>query len=384
MTGLSAMLSWGARFSGLILGVLCLAMAGYSPVSPVAETPSGAPGIEPISVNGDLQVVVRWTYQDEDRFAVEISIEHYPLPQGFQTICPLTQLEVRSAGENTLLYRNPEQSDLDEFYAITRHNRWYCTKRKEEDGFADYLFSLTHFYEDEPIPDFGKDSSLLVELGSVIASNSLSVTTLPAVGAFEFPLEIKPGEKNLTWLNFASLADKGISVQINRVVVNPSFALLDACLEYPDHHFWRPIAAVSYQGQEVYSTEFLPTFPYFPYYPSDRVSIESTRRCYSLIIPFDFPVDSLASFQIGIDQLQIVNTSPGVVTMQECEAVKATVEKSYMGLKIHCYEFESHGQLQHWFEVLSHPPDISAQEAYTLVESAFTQTIFGPWYAEIR
>lgn len=39
------MLSWGARFSGLIIGVLCFAVAGCSPVSPVAETPSGAPGM---------------------------------------------------------------------------------------------------------------------------------------------------------------------------------------------------------------------------------------------------------------------------------------------------------------------------------------------------
>lgn len=351
----------------------------------IAETPSGAPGSEPISVNGDLQVVVRWTYQDEDRFAVEISIEHYPLPQGFQTRCPLTQLEVKNAGRSLLLYRNPDQMSLDEFYTISGHNRWYCAMEREGDGFADYLFSLTHFYGDETLPDLTKGSSLLVELGEVVAGNSLSVTTLPAVGTFELPLEIKPTEKNLTWLNLGSLTNKEISVQINRVVVNPSFALLDACLEYQDHHFWRPIAAISYQGQKVYSTEFLPTFPTFPYYPSDRAStLQSTRRCYSLIIPFDFPVDSLASFQIGIDQLQIVNTSPGVVTMQECEAVKETVEKSYTGLKIRCYEFETNGQPQHWFEVLSHPSDISAQEAYTLVESAFTQTIFGPWYAEIR
>jgi len=358
-------------------------MAGCSPVSPAVETPSGTPDIKSNSVNGNLQVKVTWTYRDTQRFAVELSVTHYPLPRGFQTTCPLTQLEIKGgAGESLLLYRNSKQTNLDEFYAMTQHSRWFCKKQTESDGFVDYLFSLTYYYEDETNLQWDENYTLSIEPGEVIATNSISVATLPSQGTFDLPLDFETGSKNLTWLNSAALTNNGILVEVKRVAVNPSFALLDACIEYQDHHLWRPVAAVLYQGQEAYSTEFILTFPFNP---SLRDTIlESTRRCYSLIIPFDFPLDSPSTFQIGIKQVEIVNTDPGMVTMQECEAVKATVEKSYAGLKIRCWEFESHGQPQHWFEVLSHPSDISAQEAYTLVESAFTQTIFGPWYAEIR
>ncbi len=332
--------------------------------------------------NGIPLVRIEWTYRDAQRLAVELSVSHYPLPSGFQTICPLTQLVIKDGlNENLLLYRNPEQISLDEFYVITRHSHWYCKKQTENNGFADYLFSLTYDYGTETGFQWSKKASLSVDLGEVVATNSSSVTTLPSQGIFDFPLEFEIESKNLTWSDSAILTDNGVRVEINRVAVNPSFALLDACINYQDHHFWRPIAAILYGGQEAHSTEFIPTFPGYPF---DRDSIlESTRRCYALIIPFDFPLDSLSAFQIGIKQVEVMNTDAGVVTLQECEAAKEQLEKTYSGLHIRCYEFEMRGQQQHWFEVLSRPPDISTQEAYEIAESAFTQTISGPWYVEI-
>lgn len=367
----------------LIAGIIFLFATGCAPNSMNdADTPVTS-GSGPAPANGTPLARIEWTYRDAQRFAVELSVTNYPLPQGFQIICPLTQLEVESdAGKSLLLYRNPEQSSLDEFYVITRHSHWYCKEQTESDGLADFLFSLIYYYEEDTEFDWNAVPRLRVELGEVIATNSVSVLALPNQGTLDLPLDFGARSKNLTWLPATTLTKNNILVGIERVALNPSFALLDACIEYQDHHFWRPVAALLYQDQVFYSTEFLPTFPSNP---SDRDSIlRSTRRCYSFSIPLDFPVDMITSFQVGINRVQIVNDDPGTVTMQECEAVKRHVEAAHSGLKIRCYEFETRGQQQHWFEILSSPPGVSTQDAYELVESAFTQAIAGPWYMEIH
>ncbi len=280
-----------------------------------------------------------------------------------------------------ILYLNPEQVSLDEFYTISRQNHWYCAQVGGGDGFADYLFSLTHFYGDDPSLNLTQGAKLLVDLGEVIAANSISVITLPSAGSYELPLELRSGMPRLTWLNPGLLAASAVSVEINWVAMNPSVSWLNSCLEMQDHHFWKPRAALVYQGQETYSTEILPTYPY----PFDRdTTLRSTRRCYSFSIPFTMLLDSPGPFKAGIDQVQIVNTDSGVVTTQDCATAKDTLEKSYPGLEIRCVTFQLRGESQNWFEVLSHPPAMSEQEAYTLVESAFIRTIAGPWFVKIR
>jgi hypothetical protein len=371
------------RFLMLIVGIIFLFAAGCVPNSTNEVSVPVVLGIRSTPANGTPLVRIEWTYRDDQRLGVELSVTNYPLPQGLQTTCPLTQLEVKShAGKSLLLYRNPEEISLDEFYAITRRSRWYCKEQSEGDGFADYLFSLIYYYGGDTEFDWNTGAWLRVELGEVIATNSISVMTLANQRTLDLPLDFGAGSNNLTWLPATTLTKNDISVRIERVAMNPSFALLDACIEYQDHHFWRPIAAISYQDQVVYSTEFLPTFPPNP---SDRDSIlRSTRRCYSFSIPLDFPINTVTPFQIGINRVQIMNDDPGVVTMQECEAVKQRVETEHSGLKISCYEFETRGQKQHWFEILSHPSGMSAQEAYQFVESNFIKEVVGPWYMKIR
>ncbi len=371
------------RFQMLICGIICLLATSCTPNPTMEADIHGTPGTGSIPVNRNPQVEIEWTYQDAQRFGVEFSITNYPIPQGFQTNCPLTQLEIKNdSGQNLLLYKNPEQISLDEFYALTRNSRWLCKKQSESDGIAEYLFSLTYYYGNETGLQWNEKNTLSVEMGEVIATNSGSMITLPGQGTLYLPLDFETANKNMTWSLPSSMTSNGIMVEIDRVAMNPSFALLDVCIEYQDHHFWRPVAVVLYQGQEVYSTEFIPTFPRYPF--NRDTILKSTRRCYSLSIPFNFPLDSLSSFQIGIKQVDVVNTDAGVVTMQECETVKEQLEKTYTGLKIQCYEFEIRGQQQHWFEILSPPPGISTQDAYKLVESAFTQAIPGPWYMEIH
>lgn len=369
------------RFSGIISGILCLVMAGCIPSSSPDETPSETINLNPSPASENVQVEVRWTYQDEYRFAVEISIENYPIPQGFQTRCPLTQLEVKNERKDLLLYRNPEQINLDEFYALSQKSNWYCSSQRTGNGSVDYVFSLSYFYTtNESVFDFSEDWVLSLELGEVFATNSTSVIALPDLGTFQLPIEIKAGEKRLTWLSSSKITDKGITAQIERVAVSPSFTLMDACLEYQDHHFWSPRARLVYQDQSAYSTEWLPTYPY----PFDRdTTLGSTRRCYTFFIPFIFPFDSLSNFHIGIDQVQIMNNA-GTIKRAECEAIKASMEKLYPSLQIECNTFEINGETQNWFQIHSRPDNFSEEKAYKLVESAFQQSVTGLWEIEIE
>lgn len=369
------------RFLKLLvrIGIAFLFVAGCVPrPAGDADTPA-TPTLESISLSEKPLVRIEWASRDNQRLGLEFSIANYPLPQGFQTLCPLTRLELKRKGETLLLYRNPEQSSLDEFYALTKHSRWYCEKRTESNGLADYLFSLVYYYGENFPFEWDADIWLHIELGEVIATNSASVITLPNQEVLDIPLDFEASGNNLTWLPAFSLTKNDILVEIERVALNPSFALLDACIEYQDHHFWMPIAAISYQGRLIYSTEFLPTFP--PH-PADRDSIlQSTRRCYSFSIPFNFPLDQATSFRIGIERVQIVNDNP---TKQECEAVRQEVEGAHPGLQIRCIEFEMMEKTtQNWFQVLAYPSGMSAQEAYKLVESGFSRDVVGLWYMEL-
>lgn len=342
------------------------------PLSKAATTPS-TPTFDSNSPKPLAQV--NWTYRDDWRLGLEFSIANYPLPRGFETLCPLTRLELKRKGKTLLLYRNPEQIDLDEFYMLTKQSRWYCEKRTESDGLADYLFSLVYYYG-ESFP-FKRDADLWLhmELGEVIATNSVSAITLPNQGVLDIPLNFESSGDPRTWFPALSLTQRDILVKIERVALNPSFALLDACIDYQDHHLWMPTAAISYQDWLTYSTEFLPTFP--PH-PTDLDSIlQSTHRCYSFSIPFNFPLDQ-ASLRIGIERFQIVNDNP---TQQECEAIRQEVEDAHPGLQIRCVEFETMEKTKrNWFQVLSYPSGMSAQEAYELVESSFNRDVVGAWY----
>jgi len=191
MMGFPAMFPLRVQFLRLLVGgMFCLAGAACSSLSPVRETVSGSPvGVSSPAREG-LQVQIEWTYQDQDRFAMEVSIQHYPVPQGFQLRCPLTQLEIQGVGNNLLLYRNPDQIELNEFYALAQNNDWYCSKQAGGNGFADYLFSLSHSYQAGLAPKLNGPLSLSLELGEVRAANSVSAMTLPACGYLQHPIAI--------------------------------------------------------------------------------------------------------------------------------------------------------------------------------------------------
>lgn len=331
----------------------------------------------------EFSVEMIWAYRDDERLGVEIAVINYPVPEGYQLACPFTQVDLAVSPEETrLLYQNEAEISLDDFYALVPQSRWHCQKLTEEAGTVDYRLSLTHTYASAAAPAWDEPPTLNVMLGEVTAYQMGEEIELPGQGAFEFPLALEPAEQTLTWRPEAVFEAGELTVELNRVSVNRSMAVLEACVSLDDHHSWQPAATILHQAQELLATEYVLTEPLNP---SDGATVlESTHRCFSFLFSSDYPLDSMNAFQIGITQVVVDNANPGTVTQADCEAVKADVEAAHPGLEIRCYEMETRGQQQHWFEVLTLPEGVAQEEAYGWVEDAFRRSIPGPWLVDLQ
>ena len=345
----------------------------------IAATPTNT-----LPDDGELRVGLTWAYHDEERLGVEIAVSNYPVPEGYHLECPFTQVDLAVGPEETrLLYQNETQISLDDFYALVPQSRWHCRQTAEGPGTVDYRLSLTHTYAPAAAPAWDGPPALNVTLGEVTAYQmGEEEITLPGQGTFEFPLALAPAEQTLTWQPEAAFEAGELTVELNRVSVNRSTAVLEACVTLDDHHSWQPEAAILYQGQELLATEYVLTEPLNP---SDGATVlESTHRCFSFLFLSDSPLDALEDFQIGISQVVVDNTNPGTVTQADCETAKSQVEAEHPGLEIRCYETEIRGQQQHWFEIVALPEGIAQEEAYEWVVAAFRRTIPGPWLTTLQ
>lgn len=333
--------------------------------------------------DGEFSVAITWAYRDEQRLGVEIAVDNYPVPEGYQLGCPFTQVDLAVSPEDTrLLFQNETQVSLDDYYALVPQSRWYCQQLDESPGTVDYLLSLTHTYAPAAAPAWNEPPALNVALGEVTAYQMGEEMVLPGQGTFEFTMAFEPAGQTLTWRPETVFEADALTVELNRVSVNRSIAVLEACVTLDDHHSWQPEAAILHQEQELLATEYVLTEPLNA--PDRDTVLENTHRCFSFLFVSDFPLDSMGAFQIGITQVVVDNTDPGTVTQADCEAVKVQVEAEHPGLEIRCYETEIRGQQQHWFEVLARPEGITQEEAYGWVEAAFRRTLPGPWLVDLQ
>ena len=341
--------------------------------------------------NANVDLEITWAYRDEGRLGIEILVKNYPLAQEATLQCPITRIDLENGGKSYLLYKNPDQISLNEFYKIKSHNNWHCAIKRHQGGFADYLFSLTHFNEDrslpdgtnyfqnDPLPELFDSSVILIELGQVNALfGPQSMATLPFLGSFTLDVKYSEIKEKLTWQNSQKFIGDSIVIQVNRVALNPSVTWLNACIMIPDNHNWIPKAKLESNGYLAYSTDYLLTYPVYP-----STSFVSDQRCFIFTIPYSYSIGSpLSDFHIGINQVIIDNTNPGQVEMKDCEAVSREI-RELKSIQIYCWKYETNGQPQHWFQVVSYPDNMTYQEAYDIVETAFTNTIVGPWMLSI-
>ncbi|GAB4500853.1 MAG: hypothetical protein Fur0035_03930 [Anaerolineales bacterium] len=329
----------------------------------------------------DLRVWISWVYRDERRLGLEIRIYNYPVPQGYQAECPLTQLRWRQAsGELTPLYAAQSQfADVDEFNAANRSSRWYCAAGSHP---GEYIFSLIYFGAEQkngPIAfPFG---ALEAQLGSVYAWTEDNQQLLPAQGNFWLPYFSLPPTKRLTWIFSPSAKADSFQVENQLAALNPSFALLETCITAENHaHFWQPQAFLQ-AGTERSLSEFSsPTFPF----PADFASaLASPKRCYALIIPHRLSLENLPPFEIGLDHIQVMRNDANTLTMQECEQVNQELNSQPAPIRLRCYPFTLMNQALVWFQITQFPPGMTEQEAYSQVEEALIQTIPGPWAEQI-
>lgn len=365
---------WRVRLAGLIFCLLTACTRSLPPAA-VAENHSSATAemASITAVRPHLEIL--WTYKDAYRLGIEVAIKDYPVPEGYQLACPVTKLDFIGGQQVFSVYSNEDEY----FNTLILYNRWYCVQSGEGKSGKDYIFSLVHFWEDAPEPEV---DAMTVTLGEVIASEfdpqPDTFLHLPAQGAFSAPVQFEAeGEHPWTWTPSETVTENGIQVTIERVAVQPSFTMLDACVTYDNHHMWRPRASLVVAEKSAISTD---GFPYDPPPPADaHTLLGSTHRCYTFALPFDFPLEGEHPLTIGLDQIRIDGSSAGEITEQECEKVKKKLETTYPGMQSRCYQSEIRGEPQHWLQVLTPPPGVSAAEAYTLVNSAFIRDIPGDW-----
>ncbi len=329
-----------------------------------------------------LQPILIWNYTDSRRLGLELLLPNYPLPPGFETLCPFTAVDLVQGEKLYPLYRNPEQISLDEFYELTRHLRWYCSQEQRQEDHADYRLSLTFFFDETASMASEGFGNLRVALGQVIATNQVSAITLLDRGEFSLPFSWTVSDSHLTWENQPALQAKGFIVTLQRLFVNPSVSWLDACLTYADHHFWEPVARLEING---HSARSLTWWLLTPFNPPDRATIQqSTHRCFAFTIPFNLPDEAWEELQIGIEQVRIDRDDSLTLTESECQMAAEAVMRQVKDTHIRCIEFERNGERHHWFEVVSYPDNRSREEIYQAMVSMLNESIVGNWYWELE
>ena len=355
--------------------VACVRTENASP----AASPNHPPPVVSSSEEAAPTISVTWFYRDNQRVSWEIIVENYPVPAGFSISCPITEIRIELPdGSAFPVYFDLEAVTLDSFYAATHNSRWLCTSKNEKPG--KYRFSLMYFDEEKRIP-ISKQFQTILMLGSVYASNGTSQILLPARG--EYPLASGTGDirQVLTWNFAAPFAGSNQPVQINRVALNPSFALVEACITYDDQHYWKPNAILKIDGKIFHDTAYTPTYP-FPY--DLETTIKNAKRCYALILPHSLNIHSFSSFQAGIENFVIQMNDSNTLTMAECNAAKSRLSNQSLPVEIRCYSFQLRGEAQTWFDILRFPEAIKREVAYAIVEGLLTRTIQGPWLVEIE
>lgn len=366
-------------FAFLIL--LCL-IAGHSWLE-LQNTPTSLLGSSDPDIDAEgvtPRVEIQWMYEDEHRLALELVVNDYTLPDGFSIACPVTHIEFEGIGDEIYpVYISADLTTLEDFYDVTQNSRWFCTKNARQNSNGSYKFSFMYFYN-KPNQTMRKYSQVKIELGKVYATNDATQVILSSRGKYSFTLMPDSEKQKLTWVTPTRLTDDNVTVQIERTAVNPSFASLDACIEYHDRHYWRPRAGLIYDGQIIYSVEYMPTYP-FPY--DLDTTINSYRRCYAFTIPYIFPVKALKTLEIGVSDFDILLNDSNIMSMDECNDVKGKLSFLHPNIKIRCFSFELHNREQTWYEITEFPKLMPREKVYEILEKMFVHTKSGPWYINV-
>ncbi len=258
-------------------------------------------------------VQLRWFYADKYRIGVELNVRRQ-VPSGFHIGlpgCAVSEITLADAHHHRVLFRFPK--DGQEWNGMWWQTRWSC--RRLEGG--SFLVSIAAFSQESAAwPLEHQRGTLTVALGSLpIASDSGNSPprALPAAGTFQFQVVLQPPPFLLTWEKGSTLSRAGVEVTLERVARNPSAAWMDACITYPDHHFWKVTGAMQTPTFQT-EAEGVPLAPAKDW--SNSAKALASHRCFTLpftLAPYG-PIAPGAHFRIGIERLRINNINPAWVT----------------------------------------------------------------------
>ena len=323
-------------------------------------------------------VTLRWFYTDAYRVGIELNVIR-DLPAGFHLGlpgCAVSKVVLQEGQRQFLLYRFPQdgQAWLDMWW----HTRWSC--RRLEDG--SFLVSLAAFLPNgTSLPLTGEKATLTVTLGSLpIASDdgNSPPRAIPAAGTFHFQVTLQPPPLSLTWEKTNTQSRSGVQATLESVARNPSATWLDACITYPDHHFWKVTGMMQTPSAKI-KADGVPLAPGQDWQGGAKAL--ASHRCFTF--PFVHapygPIQSNTRFRIGIEQLRIDNINPALVTARECEKARQAVMQAVPGLQVECTTTTIQGETQRWFQIVARSKDMTSDKAEQLMINALSRDIVGPW-----
>ena len=355
-----------------------------SPVPVITDTPSISWIVElnpqqfpqQIQTIDETTIQILWAYRDDQRVSVEYQVLNYPAPDGYHALCPVTKADIHLVDHGDFTIFKPSYSmKLDELYTLFENNRSECW------AFPDNPknFFITHTFFIDTMEPLTEPIVLNLELGSIFANAQTSQITLPALGNVQFTLEL-PLSDGLSFTPQEIQQNDEMQVSLQEVIISPSITGTELCVEMDNIYHWKPQACLTHGDV----TDCTSTYMRMDVLPSREGTQENeNKKCYWFNIPhhfFDVPAESV--FQVGIQKVDVVNDSK-TITTQDCEAVQAKVQSEHPGLTIQCIELITHGNVEHWFQIMSTPADMDHLEAYTLVEDSFTRVVPGPGLFEL-
>ena len=326
----------------------------------------------------ETTIQLLWAYRDDQRVSFEYQVLNYPLPDGYTTICPVTEVKLNIENQETMtIYKIIDRIGLDEIYSLFEKNRSECYSIQNSPN--NFIIHHTTFLDTtENITDT-TPFLLNISLGEIVANTDTDRIKQTGLGNVQFTLEL-PLSNGLTFTPQEIQPNEEMQVSLQEVVISPSITGTELCVEMDNIYHWKPQACLTHGDV----TDCTSTYMLMDVLPSREGTQENeNKKCYWFNIPhhfFDVPAESV--FQVGIQKVAVVNDSK-TITTQDCEAVQAKVQSEHPGLTIQCMEFTTHGNVEHWFQIMSTPVDMDQHEAYTMVENSFTIEVPGPGLFEL-
>lgn len=289
-------------------------------------------------------------------------------PDGFAVLCPVRSMTISISPGNL-------QDTYLSYGGDTEHLVSSCFHQSDESFFFTHNFYLPEF---EKNTEF--DLTVDISVGGMFTTTSNGIRAdIPDYGVFHFQHKVL-NNGNLTIEHDESIEKNGITIQMNRIEINPSIVNAYICINYENHKGWHPKLSLSFRDNKVNAE------PLFKFRTdlADRATRSETftsHRCYRFGMSTDkFEILSNLPDQVKITVENITTDALEAATQDDCDDAREKVQKSYPDLDFNCFIKDSDdGGYGVFLDIEKIPDGMERIDAQIIAEAGFVNTVNGPW-----